>query len=156
MRIVRTLLLLMLFSGPLSAAIEAYSFDDKEQEARYKDLIEELRCLVCQNQNLADSNAELALDLRRQTYDMVQDGKSKDEVVDYMVTRYGDFVLYRPPFNISTILLWVGPFVILIGGIWILAGFIRARPDGSEQVMSAEEHQRMAALLETKQEDNHL
>lgn len=99
---------------PAHAAIEAYEFKDPATEADYKDLIEELRCLVCQNQNLAGSDADLAKDLRQQTYDMLTQGKSREDVVDYMVTRYGDFVLYRPPVKSSTLLLWVGPFALLL------------------------------------------
>jgi len=103
--------LLLILCLPLLAYanIEAYRFDDPDKEARYRVLIAELRCLVCQNQNLADSNAELAQDLRRQTYEMVQKGSSSEEVITYMVQRYGDFVLYRPPFRPSTALLWAGP-----------------------------------------------
>lgn len=110
--------LILLFSllafSPAQAAIEAYEFKDDATESLYKELIEELRCLVCQNQNLADSNAELALDLRKQTYDMLQQGKNREEIVDYMVNRYGDFVLYRPPVKSSTYLLWAGPFALLL------------------------------------------
>ena len=109
------------------AAIEAYRFADPAQEARYKVLIDELRCLVCQNQNLADSNAELAQDLRRKTYEMIVAGKSDTEIVDYMVQRYGDFVLYRPPLRPATVLLWVGPFVILVVGIGVLARVVARR-----------------------------
>ncbi len=109
------------------AAIEAYRFADPAQEARYKVLIDELRCLVCQNQNLADSNAELAQDLRRKTYEMIVAGKSDTEIVDYMVQRYGDFVLYRPPLRPATVLLWVGPFVILAVGIGVLARVVARR-----------------------------
>ena len=97
-------------SLPAQAAIESYNFDTAEQEEAYNKLIFELRCLVCQNQNLADSNAELAQDLRREVYKMISSGQSENEVVDFMVARYGDFVLYRPPMNTSTALLWVGPF----------------------------------------------
>jgi cytochrome c-type biogenesis protein CcmH len=82
-------------------------------EANYLKLIDELRCLVCQNQNLSGSNADLAKDLRRQTYEMLMQGKSPDQVAQYMVDRYGDFVLYRPRLKSSTLLLWLGPFVLL-------------------------------------------
>ena len=109
------------------AAIEAYRFTEPAQEARYKSLIDELRCLVCQNQNLADSNAELAQDLRRKTYEMIVAGKSDTEILDYMVERYGDFVLYRPPLRPATVLLWVGPFVILAVGIGVLARVVARR-----------------------------
>ncbi len=99
---------------PAHAAIEAYTFDDPAKESAYKELIEELRCLVCQNQNLAASDADLAKDLRQQTYDMLHEGKDRDQIVDYMVNRYGDFVMYKPPFKSSTMLLWLGPFVLLL------------------------------------------
>ena len=107
-------LTLLLFSLPLHAAIEAYQFDTPEMEADYNQLIYELRCLVCQNQNLADSDADLAKDLRRETYEMLRQGKSQRQVIDFMVARYGDFVLYRPQFKSSTYLLWVGPFLLLV------------------------------------------
>ncbi len=103
-----------MFSLPLHAAIEAYQFESPEMEDDYNQLIYELRCLVCQNQNLADSDADLAKDLRRETYEMLQQGKSQQEVVDFMVARYGDFVLYRPQFKSSTYLLWMGPFLLLV------------------------------------------
>lgn len=138
------LVLLPIFS---QAGIEATQFDDPEKEARYKQLIEELRCLVCQNQNLAASNAELAQDMRRKTYQMVQGGASSQDVVDYMVKRYGDFVLYRPPFQLSTMLLWVGPFVILAGGVLILILFIRRRGKQPETPISDNDLQRAKTLL---------
>jgi len=96
------------------AAIEAYDFDTIEKEDTYKGLIQELRCLVCQNNNIADSNADLAKDLRVETYALVEKGKSRDEVVDYMVARYGDFVLYNPQVKANTYLLWFGPFALLV------------------------------------------
>lgn len=95
------------------AVIEAYEFETADQREQYQQLIAELRCLVCQNQNLADSNAELAQDLRKKTHEMVLAGKSNKDVLDYMQERYGDFVLYRPPFDAKTIVLWFGPFLIL-------------------------------------------
>lgn len=146
------LLFLALFAGGLQAKVETYQFDDPAQEARYKHLIDELRCLVCQNQNLADSNAELAQDLRRQTYDMVRAGKSNEEVVTFMVERYGDFVLYRPPFRPSTLLLWVGPFVILGIALFLLIGFIRRRSHEQAPPLSAEDLARAESLL--KRNDN--
>ncbi len=112
-RFLPALALLLAASLPAGAAIEALDFNSPQAEKDYYTLIDELRCLVCQNQNLRDSNADLAKDLRQQTYQMLQEGKSKQDVVDYMVARYGDFVLYRPPLKSNTILLWVGPFVLL-------------------------------------------
>ena len=113
MKYLTGLLLFFTLLTPVYAAIEVHEFKDAATEADYKNLIEELRCLVCQNQNLAGSDADLAKDLRQQTYELLQQGKSRAEVVDYMVTRYGDFVLYRPPVKSSTMLLWAGPFALL-------------------------------------------
>ncbi|MFK5984067.1 MAG: cytochrome c-type biogenesis protein CcmH [Pseudomonadota bacterium] len=104
----------LLFLGSAFAKVELHEFENKEQQKLYKKLSEQLRCLVCQNQNLADSNAELAQDMRSKTYQLVIDKKSESEIIDYWVTRYGDFVLYNPPFKGSTFLLWVGPFLLLL------------------------------------------
>ncbi len=120
-------LVLALAAAPAPAAIEAYEFDSAEMEADYNQLVNELRCLVCQNQNLAGSDADLARDLRRETYEMLQDGKSPEQVVDFMVARYGDFVLYRPQFKSSTYLLWMGPFLLLLIVLYLFVRRLRAR-----------------------------
>jgi len=146
--------LLIIFSSTLYARIETHVFNSAEDEARYQTLIEELRCLVCQNQNLADSNAELAQDLRRQTYEMVQAGKSHEEIVAYMVQRYGDFVLYRPPFRPATVLLWLGPFAILGIGVIVLLTFIRRRAREPSPTLSQEEMARAEHLLNQTEEKN--
>ena len=119
--------LLLSLNSTIYAAVEVKKFDNPQQEQRYKKLIDELRCLVCQNQNLADSNASLAVDLRKQVFKMIDEGQSDKEILDFMVTRYGDFVLYRPPFKTSTFFLWVGPFIIFIIGVFVLIRFIRQR-----------------------------
>ena len=111
----------------LFAGIEDHKFTDSAQEALYVQLTKELRCLVCQNQNLADSNADLAKDLREKTYQMVIEGKSREQITEYMITRYGDFVLYRPPVKNSTYLLWLGPFAFLLIALWALFSFLRKR-----------------------------
>ena len=121
------LLCLLLFSLPLHAAIEAYEFKSAQMEADYNKLISELRCLVCQNQNLADSNADLAKDLRQQTYDMLIQGKNPDQVVQYMTDRYGDFVLYRPRLKTGTLLLWFGPFGLLVLVLWLVIRVMRKK-----------------------------
>ncbi len=144
--------LLMLFVSIIClssafAAIEMKEFKTPEDEKTYKELIFELRCLVCQNQNLADSNADLAIDLRRQTYEMIQEGADKQDVVNYMVERYGEFVLYRPPFTASTLLLWVGPFIFLIGGLYIMIRMIKSRKQEPLSDMSTEEQEKVRALL---------
>ncbi len=115
----------VLLALPAQAAIEALEFNSPQVEEDYYTLIDELRCLVCQNQNLKDSNADLAKDLRHQTYQMLQQGKSKQDVIDYMVARYGDFVLYRPPLKNNTLLLWIGPFVLLLLVLFLVIRRIR-------------------------------
>ena len=107
---------LALAAGPVEGDKEPLVFADLEQEMRFNQLTLELRCLVCQNQNLADSDAPLAQDLRKEIYDMLQAGKNDDEIKSFMVERYGDFVLYRPPVQGNTLALWVMPGVILLIG----------------------------------------
>jgi len=119
------LMMMLVLALPVRAAIEVLEFNSPQVEKDYYTLIDELRCLVCQNQNLKDSNADLAKDLRRQTYEMLQQGKSKQEVVDYMVARYGDFVLYRPPLKTNTLLLWSGPFLLLMVVLFLVVRRIR-------------------------------
>jgi len=128
---------------------EQREFDDAEQLERYKTLTYELRCLVCQNQNLADSDADLAADLRREVYRMIREGKSNEDVVDFMVARYGDFVLYRPPLKAKTVALWTAPFVLGIGGVILLLVQLRRRPVAPTTAapLSAEEQTRLDTLL---------
>jgi cytochrome c-type biogenesis protein CcmH len=120
---------------------------DENLDKRVNALAVELRCLVCQNQTLADSNAPLAVDLRSQIREQLKAGKSEQEVVDFMVARYGDFVLYRPPFKATTVALWAGPFLILVFGAWLLVRRIRKRP-AAEPELSDAERARAAKLLE--------
>ncbi|MCP4287243.1 MAG: cytochrome c-type biogenesis protein CcmH [Gammaproteobacteria bacterium] len=142
---------ILLFPLIVMARVEVYQFDHPEKEARYKQLIEELRCLVCQNQNLADSNAELAQDMRRITYEMVSRGESDKQVIAFMVQRYGDFVLYRPPFQTSTAMLWIGPFIILGVAVLVLLLFIRRRAKEKAHSLTAEDHERARQLLDDQQ-----
>ena len=141
-----------LLATPVLAGVEVHEFDNPAQEKQYQHLINELRCLVCQNQNLADSNAELAQDLRQEIYDMIQQGKSNQEIIDFMVARYGDFVLYRPPVKSTTLFLWMGPFLILGLGIVILLFYIRGRRPGKTPALDAAQHERAQRLLQD--EDN--
>ncbi|HPE80348.1 MAG TPA: cytochrome c-type biogenesis protein CcmH [Gammaproteobacteria bacterium] len=138
----------MILTVAASARVEVHDFDGPEQEARYNKLIAELRCLVCQNQNLADSNAELAVDLRRKTYEMVKQDKSEGEIVDFMVDRYGEFVLYRPRLSNSTLLLWAGPFIILMIGISLLIRTVRRRRAGQDNNIDDASIRNAAALLD--------
>jgi len=102
-------------------------FENQADKQRYNKLIEELRCLVCQNQSLADSHAGLAQDLRNEVFRMVVAGDSNKEIIEYLITRYGDFVLYRPPVKNTTYLLWFGPFLMLIIALVIIVRVIRVR-----------------------------
>lgn len=149
------LVLSLLLAAPVfSSTIDAYPFEDPQQEKIYKKLIEELRCLVCQNQNLADSNADLAKDMRRKTYDLAKAGKSEQEIVDHMVERYGDFVLYKPPFQANTLALWIGPFIILMIGVVVLIRFIRRKPDGEISALSDADRARAETLLKNSEGEN--
>ena len=117
MKPVIALALWLLLAGmPAFAAVEVHEFDDPVQEARYKKLIAELRCLVCQNQNLADSDAPLAQDLRREIYDMMMAGQDNEQIKTFLVDRYGDFVLYRPKMEGNTLLLWLMPGILMVIG----------------------------------------
>lgn len=124
----RAILLALLLAPTLClAAIESRQFDDPAHEARYHALIDKLRCLVCQNQNLADSNAELARDLRDKTFDMITAGRSDEEITDFMVARYGEFVLYEPPLNMHTAFLWLAPALLAGVGAGVFFGLVRRR-----------------------------
>jgi cytochrome c-type biogenesis protein CcmH len=127
-RIVLPALLPALLLASLSlAAQEPLGFDDPAQEARYKNLTEELRCTVCQNQNLADSDAPLAQDLRKEIHKMMTAGRSDAEIKTFLVERYGDFVLYRPPMQGNTLALWAIPGVLLFGGAVVVLFVVRGR-----------------------------
>jgi cytochrome c-type biogenesis protein CcmH len=132
---------------PAVAGVEMFDFSGNVNEQRYMTLISQLRCLVCQNQTLADSDAELAHDLRVEVYEHMQQGQSDQQVIDFLVSRYGDFVLYKPPVKPSTYLLWYGPFVLLALGLLLLVKNIRQRGRQSDTTFSQEEQARINALL---------
>ena len=122
----------LLFIVILIMSVNCYSVDyrqlaDPKQQESYDTLTKELRCLVCQNQTIADSNAELAADLRRQVYEMLENGKSRDDIVQFMTDRYGDFVLYKPAFKGKTTILWIAPIVFLLMGLITVFFFIRRK-----------------------------
>jgi cytochrome c-type biogenesis protein CcmH len=123
---------------------------DPRLEADTMELAHKLRCLVCQNQSIAESNAPLAMDLRDQVREQLAAGKSKDDVIDYLVERYGDFVLYEPPFKAVTVLLWLGPLALLLGGAGWLAFRLRRRRDefAAEKGLSAADRARARSLLD--------
>ena len=130
---------------------EPRSFSSPEHEERYRTLVDELRCLVCQNQTIAESNADLASDLRREVYRMVEDGRSEDDISGFMVARYGDFVLYRPPLRGGTILLWAGPFLLAAIGLTVLALYLRRRRRTPTAPLDADERQRIQRIFDVKQ-----
>ena len=119
---------LLIFAVVMRAfAIDPLPFKDRAEEVRFQNLTKQLRCLVCQNQSLADSEAQLAGELRRQVFDMMQAGKSDAEIKQYLVARYNDFVLYDPPLKPGTWLLWLGPGVLLAAGVGVLINVLRKR-----------------------------
>jgi len=145
--------LLLACSFSLSHAGEAKpTSDDPVLEKRVLEVSENLRCLVCQNQTIADSNAELAVDLRNQVREKLKAGQSEDEILKYMVARYGDFVLFNPQMKSSTWLLWFGPLLMLAGGAWVLIITLRQRRKLQQQmpVLSAAEHVQAESLLTEK------
>jgi cytochrome c-type biogenesis protein CcmH len=117
--------LLLLMSHVNAEPVVTFPFDNAEQEALFHKLSNELRCLVCQNQSIGDSNAGLAKDLRTEMYEMLKKGKTEDEIIDFMVQRYGDYVLYRPQFKPLTLLLWLGPSIVFFIGVFYAMRFIR-------------------------------
>jgi cytochrome c-type biogenesis protein CcmH len=148
--VTRFLVALLLAAAPLVApAKDAVPTEQDPVAARRAvALSEKLRCLVCQNQSIAESNAELAVDLRRQINEQIAAGRSDGEIVDFMVQRYGDFVLYRPPFKASTVLLWLGPALLLVLGLLTLRRVLRSRQRADEdRPLSDEDRARAGRLL---------
>lgn len=142
-------LLLLCAITPFASAKDAQlTGDDAVVEQRLTNLSKELRCLVCQNETLADSQADLAGDLRREIREQIKAGKSDKEIIEFLTARYGQFILYRPQVTPTTYLLWFGPFVLLIGGLWVLFTYIRQRRDSvTEKPLSADERRRAEELL---------
>lgn len=127
--------------------------EDPELEKRVMNLSEELRCLVCQNETLADSRADLAVDLRREIREQMKAGKSDKEIIAFLTARYGDFVLYRPPVTPTTYLLWFGPFALLVIGLGVLYRYLKQRRELiSQQPLSPEERHRAEELLKVAPE----
>jgi cytochrome c-type biogenesis protein CcmH len=141
-------LLLALLAPPVpSAAEEGPAAGDPALERRTMDIAARLRCLVCQNQTIADSSAGLAVDLRNQIREQLAAGAGEAQILDYMVQRYGDFVLYRPPFRAATALLWLGPFVLLAGGLALLYRLLARRRSQAAPELTPAERERARALL---------
>lgn len=145
-------LIVCLFSSISWAAIDTYEFDNEVSRLRYQSFIDEIRCPKCQNQSISDSNSPIALDLRRELYTMIEDGRADKEIIDFMVARYGDYILYRPRVTPFTLLLWFGPAGLLIIGVIVLMLIVRQRRHTpvavSAQPLSATEQQQLAELLQ--------
>ncbi|MCU7924796.1 MAG: cytochrome c-type biogenesis protein CcmH [Candidatus Thiodiazotropha sp. (ex Dulcina madagascariensis)] len=142
-----TLLFLLILPSSHASTLAEYTFDESGQAEDFRAIIEEMRCLVCQNESLAGSNAELAVDLRNEIYDMMKTGQNKDEVIDFMVARYGDFVLYSPPLKPTTYPIWFGPLIVfLIGGV-VLFRILKRKSLTRETELSTDEQHRLDDLL---------
>ncbi len=131
-----------------SAAIDTYQFKNEAQEQEFRQLTEQLRCPKCQNNSIADSNAMIAADMRQKVYELQQQGESKQQIIDYMVARYGHFVTYEPPLTPLTILLWLIPALCVLVGAAAIVMRSRRRGKRDESALSEQEQQRLKALLE--------
>ena len=139
----------LLFSSVAFSSIDALNFTSPQQESDYHQLTQSLRCPQCQNNNIADSNATIAVDMRGKVFELLQEGKSKNDVVDYMVARYGNFVPYDPPMTASTLVLWIAPLLLVLLGVVFL---LRRKPKAqsavkSQDVLTDEDNARLAELL---------
>ncbi|WP_118855379.1 cytochrome c-type biogenesis protein [Haemophilus haemolyticus] len=139
----------LLFSSVAFSSIDALNFTSPQQESDYHQLTQSLRCPQCQNNNIADSNATIAMDMRGKVFELLQEGKSKNDVVDYMVARYGNFVTYDPPMTASTLVLWIAPLLLVLLGVVFL---LRRKPKTqsavkSQDVLTDEDNARLAELL---------
>ncbi len=150
-------LLALGFAGFTHAAIDTYEFADEAQRERFAVLVAELRCPKCQNQNLADSNAPIATDLRREIHRMLGEGQSDEQIIDYLVQRYGEFVRYNPPLNERTWVLWFGPAALLLGGLTALLLIVRRRRSATANPqlteLTADEQARLRVLLDQDTQD---
>jgi len=138
--------LAVLINEPVQAAIDTFEFDNAQQEQTFHELTKLLRCPKCQNQNIADSNAELAKDLRNKAYQLVKQGQSKEQIIDYMVARFGNFVRYDPPLTPATIFLWLGPLLFVIGGLIVLVKQVKNQRFKTAS-LAPDEKQKLASLL---------
>ncbi|UCB55578.1 MAG: cytochrome c-type biogenesis protein CcmH [Thiotrichales bacterium] len=152
MRVILFIAMTVLLAPVSAAPVVTYDFASEEQEALFNKLSNELRCLVCQNQAISDSNADLAKDLRDEIYGMLQQGKGEKEIVDFMVARYGDFVLYRPPMKPMTWALWFGPAIALVVGFFLVLRIVRKQRKAAAAEISNEDMERLKALQSEAQQ----
>ena len=154
-RILRIHALATLILFPLvvqATAIDSYEFQRAEEQQRFLRLTSEIRCPKCQNQSIADSNAPISDDLRREVYRLIQEGRDDGVIVDFMLARYGEFVLYKPPLNVNTLFLWFGPFLLLLIGLSALIRMLkRHRPTSQPVELNREEQAELGKILEGKQ-----
>nr|WP_232455189.1 cytochrome c-type biogenesis protein [Oceanisphaera avium] len=136
------------------ASTSIYEFSSPEQEQVFHELTKELRCPKCQNQDIGDSDAELAKDLRDKSYEMLQQGKSKQEVIDYMAARYGNFILYKPPFMASTMILWFGPVLVILVGLFIVIRRTRTSSKTTRDMSLTDEQEAQLNELLNKDKEN--
>ena len=132
----------------VASPVDTYQFSDEVTKKRYQALVKELRCPKCQNQNLADSNSAIAIDLRREVYELLQQGKADSEIVDFMVKRYGEFVLYRPKVSSLTYILWFGPVLLLLIGVMVVVFILRRKsPVKQELALNQKQQNKLRAIL---------
>ncbi|MCC4260567.1 cytochrome c-type biogenesis protein CcmH [Pseudomonas aestusnigri] len=149
---------LLLIAGGVGAAVDTFEFSSEQERDRFYAIGSELRCPKCQNQNIADSDAPIAADLRQEVFRLLEDGRSDDEIVDYMVARYGEFVRYKPALNRDTAVLWFGPLAFLLVGVLALVLLVRRRQravnESSDAGLSPQEQKRLDELLNKKSQDD--
>ena len=146
------LLLSLTASISFAAPSDTHSFDNPVTEKRYRELIKELRCPKCQNQNLADSNSQIAIDLRNEVYRMLNEGKADMEITNYMVERYGEFVLYRPRVSSLTYVLWFGPVLLILIGVIVVVSMARRKGNKEDQAALSDEQQQALDKILTDKE----
>ena len=155
-RLLAAAVLALGLAGVAHAAIDTYQFASDAERERFRELTKELRCPKCQNQDIADSNALIAADLRKEIFRMLGEGKDNQQIIDFMVDRYGDFVRYKPALTGKTALLWFGPAGLLLTGVVGMAVIVRSRraaPTDGSDALSPEERKRLDQLLDTKTDD---
>ena len=155
MKFIKVMMLCCLMAAAPLQAVEDIELINIDDEARFLELANELRCMVCQNQSIIDSNAELARDFRNQVKEKINAGQSNDEIRQYMTERYGDYILYRPPFNMATAILWTGPFILILVGIFVVVRLVR-RPakEKDDEPIDQEQLARLESRLKDEGESS--